>query len=80
MASDNAGHREIQVKNAGNDDEFLLLEEVAQLTRQTMSTLRWLRHQGRGPTAVKLGRRLVYRRSAVLAWIAEQEQEQAGAR
>ena len=60
----------------------MLLDEVAQLTRQPAGTLRWLRHQGRGPAAIKLGRRLVYRRAAVLAWIdrQEQEQEQAGAR
>jgi len=66
--------------NTDNDDEFLLLNEVATLTRQPVSTLRWLRHQNRGPAAVKLGRRLVYRRSAVLAWIRQQEQEQAGTR
>ena len=66
--------------NTDNDDEFLLLNEVATLTRQPVSTLRWLRHQNRGQAAVKLGRRLVYRRSAVLAWIRQQEQEQAGTR
>lgn len=70
------------MKRAGNDDEQLMvLSEVAELTRQPESTLRWLRHQNRGPAAIKLGRRLVYRRSAVLAWIRQQEEEeQAGAR
>ena len=57
------------MKSAENDDEFMVLSEVSQLTRLPASTLRWLRHQNRGPAAVKLGRRLVYRRSAVLAWI-----------
>jgi predicted DNA-binding transcriptional regulator AlpA len=68
------------MKSAGNDDEFLLIEEAAALTRQTVSTLRWLRHQGKGPPAVKLGRRLVFRRAAVLAWISELERQQSDAR
>lgn len=62
--------------NADNDDEFMLLPEVAVLTRLPPSTLRWLRHQGKGPPAVKLGRRLVFRRAAVLAWISELERQQ----
>ena len=68
------------MKPADNDDEFMLLREVAELTRQPPGTLRWLRHQGLGPPCVKIGRRLVYRRGAVLAWIAQLEQEQAGAK
>ena len=80
MASVNAGHRETHVENTGNDAEFMLLPEVAALTRQTPSTLRWLRHKGEGPPAVKLGRRLVYRRSAVLEWIRQEEKKQSGAR
>jgi predicted DNA-binding transcriptional regulator AlpA len=67
------------MKRADNDAEFMLLNEVAELTRQSPGTLRWLRHQGLGPPCVKIGRRLVFRRSAVLAWISQLEQEQAGA-
>lgn len=56
-----------------NDSDFLWLEEVAGITRLSPSTLRWLRHRGQGPPAFKLGRRLMYRRSAVLDWVRQQE-------
>jgi predicted DNA-binding transcriptional regulator AlpA len=80
MALETLEHREMHVGNAGNDDEFMLIEEVSELTRQPVATLRWMRHQGKGPPAVKLGRRLVYRRSEVEKWIKRLEREQAGAR
>jgi predicted DNA-binding transcriptional regulator AlpA len=50
--------------------ELLTLPEVAAMTRQSQATLRWLRHDGRGPKSGKLGRRVVYRRADVEAWIA----------
>lgn len=59
-----------------DDDPLMLLEEVAELTRLSTSTLRWLRHRNEGPTAFKVGRRLRYRRSAVLEWVAKHEQAQ----
>jgi predicted DNA-binding transcriptional regulator AlpA len=53
--------------------ELLLIEEVAELTRLPLSTLRFYRHRGNGgPRSFKLGNRVVYRRSDVEAWI-EQE-------
>jgi predicted DNA-binding transcriptional regulator AlpA len=55
-------------------DDLLLLPEVAQLTRQSIDTLRWLRHRGEGPPGFRMGRRLVFRRAAVLEWIAAHEQ------
>lgn len=36
-------------------------------------TLRWMRHVGTGPASFKLGRRVVYRRSAIEKYIADQE-------
>lgn len=54
-------------------DDMLLIEDVAQITRRSVSTLRWLRHNGEGPPATRQGRRLYFRRGAVMAWIAEQE-------
>jgi len=68
------------MKRADNDAEFLLLNEVAELTRQSPDTIRWLRHQGKGPPCVKVGRRLLFRRSGVLEWLAQLEREQEGAR
>jgi predicted DNA-binding transcriptional regulator AlpA len=50
--------------------DILYTEEVAALTRKSVATIRWLKATGRGPKCGKLGRRVVYRRSDVEAWIA----------
>ena len=60
-------------------DDLLLLPEVAEITRRSVDTLRWLRHKGEGPTGFRMGRRLVFRRGAVMEWIAAKEREQIGA-
>jgi hypothetical protein len=57
-----------------DDDDLLLIDEVAKITRRSESTLRWLRHRGEGPPAHRAGRRLYYRRGAVRRWLAELEQ------
>jgi predicted DNA-binding transcriptional regulator AlpA len=50
--------------------DILLLEEVSELTRLPKATLRFYRHRGEGgPQSFKLGNRVVYKRSDVLAWI-----------
>jgi excisionase family DNA binding protein len=56
------------------DDDLLLLEEVAALTRQSVSTIRWLRHKGQAPPGFRLGRRVVFRRAEVEQWIAQHEE------
>jgi predicted DNA-binding transcriptional regulator AlpA len=56
-----------------NYSDLLRLEEVSEITRLSPSTLRWLRHRGEGPPAFKLGRRLMFRRSAVLDWVRQEE-------
>lgn len=43
------------------------------MTGTKASTWRYWAHIGSGPPSFKLGRRRVWRRSEVLAWIAEQE-------
>jgi predicted DNA-binding transcriptional regulator AlpA len=58
-------------------DDLLLLPEVADLTRMSEATLRWLRYRGEGPPMWRMGRRLVARRGAVAEWIAKQERDQA---
>lgn len=51
-------------------DKLLTVSEVAELTRLSEATLRYFRHEGtKGPKSAKLGRRVVYRESDVLAWI-----------
>ncbi len=57
-------------------DDLLLLPEVAIITRRSVDTLRWLRHKGEGPAGFRMGRRLFFRRGAVMDWIAAQEREQ----
>jgi predicted DNA-binding transcriptional regulator AlpA len=55
--------------------ELLLIEEVADLTRLPLSTLRFYRHRGDGgPKSFKLGNRVVYRRADVEQWIESQYQ------
>jgi predicted DNA-binding transcriptional regulator AlpA len=61
-------------------DDLLLLPEVAEITRRSIDTLRWLRHRGEGPPGFRMGRRVVFRRGAVMEWIAQQEREQLGGR
>ena len=60
-------------------DDLLLIDEVAAITRRSVDTLRWLRHKGEGPTGFRMGRRIVFRRGAVMDWIAAKEREQVGA-
>ena len=43
--------------------------EVAQIMRSPVSTLRYWRHLGSGPHSFRLGRRVLYRRDDLHAWI-----------
>lgn len=51
------------------DDDLLTTAEVVAITRAPASTVRYWRHVGTGPRSFRLGRRVVYRRRDVLAWI-----------
>jgi predicted DNA-binding transcriptional regulator AlpA len=53
-------------------DRILLLPEVAAETRVPIDTLRHWRKQGKGPKSWRLGRRVAYFQSDVIAWISEQ--------
>ena len=52
--------------------DLLTLTEAAELLRIAPETLRYWRHVGTGPASAKLGRRVVYRRADVEAWIEQQ--------
>ena len=52
--------------------DLLTLTEAAELLRTAPETLRYWRHIGTGPASAKLGRRVVYRRADVEAWIEQQ--------
>jgi excisionase family DNA binding protein len=55
-------------------NEILLIEEVAELTRLPLATLRFYRHAGKGPKSFKLGNRVAFKRADVEAWIESQYQ------
>ena len=54
-------------------EDLLLIEDVSLITRRSVGTLRWLRHQGQGSRGHRAGRRIYLRRGDVMEWLAEQE-------
>lgn len=56
------------------DDPIIDTDTVSGMTGVPKGTLRYWRHNNEGPASWTLGRRVVYRRSEVERWIAEQEQ------
>lgn len=52
--------------------QHLTTAEVADLVRTSPETCRYWRHVGKGPRSFKVGRRVLYRREDVEAWLAEQ--------
>lgn len=57
------------VKTSGIADPLLTIDEVAAELRQQTSTLYGWRARKVGPKAFKVGRRLLYRRSQLDAWL-----------
>lgn len=49
--------------------EYLNADDVAELARTSVNTVRYWRQIGTGPKGFKLGRRVLYSRDDVLAWI-----------
>ena len=49
--------------------KLLTLEEVATMLRKSPAQIRWMRHNGTGPRAARLGGRVMYREQDVLDWI-----------
>ncbi len=61
-----------EIPKAAPLSEILLLEEVSELTRVPVPSLRYYRHVGEGgPRSFKLGNRVVYKRADVEQWIEE---------
>lgn len=58
-------------------DELMTVDEVAELLRVAPSTIRWLRIDGRFAPAIKVGRRLVWERAAIEAWVEEHRERVA---
>jgi prophage regulatory protein len=55
------------------DSEYLNSEDLEKLTGTKASTWRYWSMIGEGPASFKLGRRRVWKRSTVLAWLERQE-------
>lgn len=60
------------------DDEILDVREVAAFLKTTPCALLCQRHRGGGPPFVKVGRKLVIRRSVLLAWLDSLTEQPAG--
>jgi prophage regulatory protein len=56
-----------------NPSEYLGSVDLETLTGTKASTWRYWASIGQGPASFKLGRRRVWKKSSVLAWLAEQE-------
>jgi predicted DNA-binding transcriptional regulator AlpA len=50
------------------DDELLTMQEVADVVRVPVATLRYWRHLGTGPRSFRIGRSARYWRTEVFAW------------
>lgn len=55
---------------------LMTMEEVSEEYRVPVATLRFWRHKGTGPASFKIGRRVMYRREDVQAWLQEQIEAQ----
>jgi DNA-binding transcriptional MerR regulator len=51
------------------EPEYLLIDEAAKLCRCPVATLYAWRSRNQGPPARRVGRRLLYRRDELVAWI-----------
>ncbi|MFS0883983.1 helix-turn-helix transcriptional regulator [Aeromicrobium sp. 179-A 4D2 NHS] len=49
--------------------EYLTVEDVAELVHVSPSTVRWWAHASRGPRSFSVGKRRLYARADVEAWI-----------
>lgn len=52
--------------------DLMTIKEVSGETRVPEPTLRYWRHKNEGPRSFRIGRRVMYRRSDVEAWLDEQ--------
>ena len=52
--------------------DHMTTKEVAELCRTSQETVRYWRHVGKGPRGFKLGRKVLYRRRDVEAWLEDQ--------
>lgn len=61
----------------GDVIELLTIDEAAAYLRLPVSTLRYWRSNGQGPCSRKVGRRVMYVRADLHAWLKEQASQGA---
>lgn len=59
-----------------NRPEYLTSQEVADLLRLPVATLRAWRHRKVGPPAFKVGKHLRYDLTQVLLWVSQRQEEE----
>lgn len=59
--------------------QYMTTDEVADLLRAAPETVRFWRFTGKGPASFKLGRRVLYAREDVEAYVREARDQQAKA-
>ena len=57
------------VDHRADQPDLLTIGEAAVLLRAPVATLRYWRHLGTGPHSFRLGRRVLYRRADLDAWV-----------
>ncbi|MBN7412669.1 helix-turn-helix transcriptional regulator [Mycobacteroides abscessus] len=60
------------------ENEYLSAPDLERMTGTPTATWRYWAHVGKGPASFKLGRRRVWKRAVVLAWLEAQESVAAG--
>ena len=64
---------------ASHQPDLLTITEAAELLRAPVATLRYWRHLDIGPRSFRLGRRVLYRREDLQAWIDTQHRQDSAA-
>ncbi len=59
--------------------KYLTTDEVAELLRMPVESVRWWRHVGKGPKSFRLGRRVLYAAEDVEAFVCEARKAGAAA-
>lgn len=65
-------HRPTAPETPHANDQLLTIQEVADIVRVPVATLRYWRHLGSGPPSFRIGRTIRYWRSRVYEWLEEQ--------
>ena len=62
------------------NDELLTMDEVANMVRVPVATLRYWRHLGSGPRSFRVGRTVRYWRTDVLHWLEQRSTDPQASR